>query len=98
MTEGNRRRRAVYRNAHRQSHSSNMGDERRINIQIVELEKKEKEIELQLRGILDRFLHSDSALSKEFRDKKIELLGIYDEIKRLELERDSAILKQQERL
>ena len=95
MTEGNRRRRIVYRNAHRQSNSSYMGDERRLNLLIVDLERKEIELDLEMRGLLDKFVHSDSKLAQDFREKNHNWMMLKQEILELKREREDCILKQQ---
>ena len=89
-------RRITYKNACRQSNSAHMTKERIYREMLVTLEKKRDVLEEDIVGILDRFLHSDSPLSEEFKEKKHNFATICTEIAEMERKVTEHLAAQQE--
>ena len=88
----------AYLQQQRNARQNAFGRERYILEIIKDLRDKKKDVDTQLRGILDRWLHENGPLAQEFKEKQSTWLDYNDRIIELEAElqvyQDKQVIKE----
>ena len=88
----------AYLQQQRNARQNAFGRERYIKECIRDLREKKKDVDIQLHGVLDRWLHEDGKLAQEFKQKQQTWLDYTNRIIELEAElqiyQDKQVIKE----